>query len=157
MYRWLLPPKLIIASLLSSDWIIFWHHHHSHILGSMTVIIILKVNFSWKGGDIEIICVWKSKVWAESTHYEVRYIYIRHIMKIFEESVFFIYVHLWFHHFFKNQISIIIDFIFWLIHVIIILFFSFFLGPFFGLCGVLLFTTHMHWCQTYILTRRTVS
>ena len=36
----------------------------------------------------------------------------------------------------------IIDFIFWLIHVIMILFFSFFLGPFFGLCGVLLFTTH---------------
>ena len=58
---------------LSSDWIIFWHHHHSHILGSMAVIIILKVNFRWKGGDIEIICVWKSKVWAESTHIFLAY------------------------------------------------------------------------------------
>ena len=141
MYRWLLPPKLIIASLLSSDWIIFWHHHHSHILGSMAVIIILKVNFRWKGGDIEIIYVWKSKVWAVSTHIFLAY-YEKFLRKVYS---LFMYTY-------------IIDFIFWLIHVIMILFFSFFLGPFFGLCGVLLFTTHMHWCQTiYLLSGRSLN
>ena len=93
MYRWLLPPKLIIASLLSSDWIIFWHHHHSHILGSMTVIIILKVNFSWKGGDIEIICVWKSKVWAESTHYEVKYIFLTYNENFWGKYSLFMYTY----------------------------------------------------------------
>ena len=111
MYRWLLPPKLIIASLLSSDWIIFWHHHHSHILGSMAVIIILKVNFRWKGGDIEIIYVWKSKVWAASTH-----IFLAYYENFWGKCILYLCA--------------------------LILFFSFFLGPFFGLCGVLLFTTH---------------